>query len=176
MINKPKKNLFTQCSPDNFTAYVIVHPDDFALSLKKTAKQDTTKYKFLLKQRVRKLLNSRVSVYLLNLDLDSLDPPAFLSEFQGEKRFYIIPTLKKDSVDSQANRLKFELSKFIGLKKIIFTGGWRNACLKHTLNNTITGIQRISFIEKIDKPFKAQLHYKKSKMDVIVMCDHEFIF
>jgi len=161
---------------NHHTAYVIVHPDEFAIGLSPISGQKVNSFMLRLKGQIRRLLKKDVTVYLLNLAMETLDPPAYLNEFQPHKNFHVIPVLKDDAVDSQVIRLLMALMAFSGLEQIVFTGGWQNACLKYTINNTLSGTPRIQFVDKIDGPLTAQVSFENKTVDVIVRVDHEFIF
>ncbi|ETR69058.1 MAG: hypothetical protein OMM_04185 [Candidatus Magnetoglobus multicellularis str. Araruama] len=129
-----------------------------------------------LKNRIRTLLKKHVRVYLLNLALETLDPPPYLNDFQKHNNFHVIPVFKDDAIDSQVRRLQMALMAFTRLEQIVFTGGWHNACLKYTLNNTLSGIPRIQFVDRIDHPLAAQVCFESKTVHVIVRVDHEFVF
>jgi hypothetical protein len=158
------------------TAYVIVHPDEYAIGVSPITGQKANLFMLRLKGRIRILLKEHVVVYLLNLAQETLAPPAYLNEFQQKKNFHVIPVFKDDSIDAQVLRLRMALMKFTGLEQIIFTGGWQNACLKYTMNNTLRGIPRIKFVERVDGPLAAQVCFESNTVDVIVRVDHEFVF
>jgi len=161
---------------DRHTAYVIVHPDEFAIGVSPITGQNPNSYMISLKDRIRTLLKKRIKIYQLNLALETLDPPDYLNEFQQHYNYHVIPVFKDDAIDSQVLRLRMALMAFTGLEQIVFTGGWQNACLKYTLNNTLSGIPRIKFVDKVDGPLKAQITFERTTADVIVRVDHEFVF
>jgi len=169
-----KKSIHRYLTPH--TAYVIVHPDEFAIGVSSITGQNVDSYMVRLKGRIRILLKEQVSVYLLNLDMGTLDPPAYLNKFRQYKNFHVIPVFKGDPIDAQALRLRKALVAFTGLEQIVFTGGWQNACLKYTLNHTLSGIHRVQFVDRIDCPLTAQVSFESKTVDVIVRVDHEFIF
>jgi hypothetical protein len=158
------------------TAYVIVHPDEYAIGVSPITGQNANSFMIRLKDRIRILLKKRVRVYQLNLALDTSDPPAYLNEFQQHDNFQVIPVLKNDTIDAQVLRLRMALIEFTGMKQIVFTGGWQNACLKYTLNHTLNGISRIRFVDRVDVPLMAQVSFESKTVDVIVWVDHEFVF
>jgi len=158
------------------TAYVIVHPDEYAIGVSPISGQNANSFMIRLKGRIRLLLKKHVTVYLLNLALETLDPPAYLNNFQQHKNFHVIPVLKGDAMDAQVLRLRMALMEFTGLEQIVFTGGWQNACLKYTLNHTLSGIPRIQFVDKVHRPLTAQVCFESKTVDVIVRLDHEFVF
>jgi hypothetical protein len=170
-----KKKSIHRCL-NQHTAYVIVHPDEYAIGVSPITGQNANIFMVRLKCRIRILLKEHVIVYLLNLDQETLAPPAYLNEFQQQKNFHVIPVFKDDSIDAQVLRLRMALTEFSGLKQIVFTGGWQNACLKYTLNNTLSGIPRIRFVERVDRPLTAKVCFEGKTIDVIVRVDHEFVF
>lgn len=64
------------------TAYVIVHPDDFALIIGKMS-FTPDEYKSNLKFKVRKLINNKMKIIVLNLVRNKYDLPDFLNEFHS---------------------------------------------------------------------------------------------
>ncbi len=171
------KETFSRKQLNRGTAYVIVHPDEYAIQVSMETKQAVEGYKNRLKQRIRLLLNDNVSIYLLNLATDTLaQPPPYLDGFQRERRFYVIPAIKDDPVNAQSTRLLRALAEFEGLRRIVFTGGWRNACLKHTLNHTLAGIPRIPLVERVTAPLDAQFVFEDRRFDIIAEIDHAFVF
>jgi hypothetical protein len=169
-----KKSIHRYLNPH--TAYVIVHPDEYAIGVSPITGQNVDSYMIRLKGRIRILLKEHVTVYLLNLDVETIDPPSYLIEFRQHNNFHVIPVFKNDAIDAQAIRLRKALMAFTGLEQIVFTGGWQNACLKYTLNHTLSGIPRIRFVDRIDCPLTAQVCFESKTVNVIVRMDHEFIF
>jgi len=151
----------------------MVHPDDFALNVS-THVERANDYKKNLAFKVKKMLSRRVKVILLNLVLGLNHFPEFLLEFKGQ--IIIIPALDSDETDAQVNRLKEYLAEHKKIRHLIFTGGWKNACLKHTINHTISDVERIRFVDKELEPFDAKLRYKDYIQSITVMIDQEFIF
>ncbi len=170
------KETFSRKQLNRGTAYVIVHPDEYAIQVSMATKDAVEGYKNRLKQRIRLLLNDNVSIYLLNLAVGILTPPPYLDGFQRERRFYVIPAIKDDPMDAQSTRLRRALAEFEGLRRVVFTGGWRNACLKHTLNHTLAGIPRIRFVEKVTAPLDAQVCFENRSFDITAEIDHAFVF
>jgi len=171
----PKKALrksFIKRSKEK-SAYVIVHPDDFALT-HGNSKISPIQYKQRLIYKINQLIYNNVSVIVLNLEQNTLHPPSFLSKFQG--KIEIIPSFSNDNTESQVLRLKEKLIFIRGLKRVIFTGGWINACFKHTLSQTIKTDQKIFPVENLTKTFQGSIVFKKYTKKVWVEVDHEYLF
>ena len=119
-------------------------------------------------------MRKKATVIILNLGEHKEKLPEFLKEFQNQ--VFIIPSSEKDPINAQAIRLKQLLNECHWVDHVIFTGGWKNACFKHTINKTLSDIPRITCIDAIQKPFKATVRSVSKKKSVIVEIDHRFIF
>ncbi|MGK5093715.1 anti-sigma regulatory factor [Deltaproteobacteria bacterium TL4] len=170
----PKQRKSEIIAPSQTTAYIIVHPDDFALQVGNLLRLTPDQYKEQLKIKVRNLLDQKIFIVVMNLERDIVDPPNFLMEFKN--RLFIIPTHKEDDPDSQANRLRQYLIELKGLHQVIFTGGWKHACLMHTVNHTIETKNKIFFKEKIKSPFQGTIFAKHKSKEVWGSIDLDFVF
>ena len=115
-------------------AYVVVHADEYAIQASRLVK-NSQDFQKILQRHLQKLLQEQVNVILLNLQKTEQQPPKFLRSLGSQVT--VIPSLEQDSVNAQAERLSEYLVRQRGLKQLVFTGGWKNACLKHTLRRTV---------------------------------------
>lgn len=155
------------------TAYVIVHPDEFALKNSRIIK-NVELYKIKLKRQISAVLQRGGTVFILNLAQNNTLPPDFLQEFM--LKVIIIPSLKRDSVNAQSTRLREQLIKRPWIKNIIMTGGWRDACFKHTLNNTFYNMDRVRTVDSTVSPFSGTIVFGNKTRDVLIEIDYEYIF
>lgn len=160
-------------APGRKTAYIIVHPDDFALNVSDKI-CDIESYKLRLVKKIKDLLKLRVNVVLLNLTAGVDYFPGFLLEVKG--RIAVIPSLNNDKPNAQVVRLKRLINSIEKIDHLIFTGGWKNACLKHTINHTITETERIRFVDKVSTPIKATFKFQSICKKVVVEVDQDFVF
>ncbi|MCB1193050.1 MAG: hypothetical protein H7A23_12990 [Leptospiraceae bacterium] len=157
----------------SFTSYIIVHPDDYAIGNSGIIENPSV-FKEKLQKKVKSLISKNVNIYVMNLVENKLDPPEFLMNFKNQ--IQIIPLLSKDSVSSQVFRLKKKLFIQKYIKKIIITGGWKDACLKFTINHLIKPSVKISDIAQATSPIEVFITFEKEKKNCILEIDHEFIF
>ncbi|MGA0886828.1 MAG: hypothetical protein ACO3S0_02775, partial [bacterium] len=115
-------------------AYVVVHADEYAIQASRLVK-NSQDFQISLRQHLQKLLQEQVNVILLNLQKTEQQPPKFLRSLGDQVT--VIPSLEQDSINAQSERLSEYLVRQRGLKQLVFTGGWKNACLKHTLRRTV---------------------------------------
>ncbi len=155
------------------TAYVVVHPDEFALACSKVI-TDPKGYITLLKRKIKSQLFREMAVIILGLQQNDTELPDFLREFSDRVDF--VPCFSGDNVNAQSERLRAILVKFRYLRQVIFTGGWKNACLKHTLNNTAVFDGRIKSIDDFVEPMEGIITYGKRRRRVVVAIDHECLF
>jgi len=155
------------------TAYIIVHPDEFAIAAsKKTILPQVFQKK--LKTKIYTLLEQRIKVIILNLAVGDI-LPEFLAEFHSNT--VVIPNFAPELINAQVNLLrKYIITETKIINKLIITGGWEYACLKHTINNLLNNGPRIKLIKDITVPITAVISYKKLKKKITLELDKEFIF
>ena len=156
-------------------AYVVVHADEYAIQASRLVKSSQD-FQESLQQHLQKLLQEQVNVILLNLKKTEQQPPKFLRSL-GEQ-VIVIPSLEQDSINGQSERLSEYLVRQRCLKQLIFTGGWKNACLKHTLRQTVMPKDpfELGIMDEIHHPIKGVVEYGKQMLEVIVTVDHDFVF
>ena len=155
------------------TAYVIVHPDDFAFSVSKKIK-NTDNFKTKLSNKIISLLEWNAKIIILNLNF-GYELPEFLQKFKNSVK--LIPNIESESSMEQVWALqKILLLELKTVKKVIMTGGWENACFKHTLNNLLYNFDRIRKIDSITEPFECEIKYHKVKKKYWIEIDQDFIF
>jgi len=155
------------------TAYIIVHPDNYAINMSKIIKS-ADQYKINLIKKIQHLLNNNTLVIVLNLEKNCYNLPDFLKKYQ--EKVFLIPSLNGDTISTQSDKLKKFLYNIKSIKNIIFTGGWKNACLKHTISKTIVWPSKIQTIDCIDQPIKVKINLESKNKYVLFKLDHEFIF
>lgn len=158
---------------DRCTAYIVVHPDEFALNLGHQVRS-IKDYQNELAARIQKLINQKTTVIILNLTSGLNYFPEFLIGL--EDQVVIIPSLDDDVTESQVDRLKDYLSGQQRISHLVFTGGWKNACLKHTINHTISDTDRVRFIDRTKTPFRAKLRHRRREHPILVEIDQAFVF
>ncbi len=156
-------------------AYVVVHADEYAIQASRLVK-NSQDFQKSLQQHLQKLLQEQVNVILLNLQKTEQQPPKFLRFL--EDQVTVIPSLDQDSINAQSERLSEYLVRQKGLKQLVFTGGWKNACLKHTLRRTVMTKDpfELGIMDEIHHPVSGVVEYGKQRLEVLVTVDHDFVF
>jgi len=156
-------------------AYVVVHADEYAIQASRLVK-NSQDFQKSLQQHLQKLLQEQVNVILLNLQKTEQQPPKFLRSL--EDQVTVIPSLEQDSINAQSERLSEYLVRQRGLKQLVFTGGWKNACLKHTLRRTVMTKDpfELGIMDEIYHPVSGVVEYGKQRLEVMVTVDHDFVF
>ena len=156
-------------------AYVVVHADEYAIQASRLVK-NSQDFQKSLQQHLQKLLQEQVNVILLNLQKTEQQPPKFLRSL--EDQVTVIPSLDQDSINAQSERLSEYLVRQRGLKQLVFTGGWKNACLKHTLRRTVMTKDpfELGIMDEIHHPVSGVVEYGKQRLEVMVTVDHDFVF
>ena len=156
-------------------AYAVVHADEYAIQASRLVK-NSQDFQKSLQQHLQKLLQEQVNVILLNLQKTEQQPPKFLRSLGSQVT--VIPSLEQDSVNAQAERLSEYLVRQRGLKQLVFTGGWKNACLKHTLRRTVMTKDpfELGIMDEIHRPVSGVVEYSKQRLEVMVTVDHDFVF
>ncbi len=154
-------------------SYIIVHPDEYALQ-NSSIINEPSGFKKKLQNKIKKLIDNHVIVYITSLSENQLEIPEFLIDFYNQ--INIIPLQSKDKVANQVYKLKRQLITHENLKKIIITGGWKNACLKFSINQLIKPSRKISDIDEIKSPIEIFITYQEQKKRYILEIDHEFVF
>ena len=156
-------------------AYVVVHADEYAIQASRLVK-NSQDFQISLRQHLQKLLQEQVNVILLNLQKTEQQPPKFLRSLGDQVT--VIPSLEQDSINAQSERLSEYLVRQRGLKQLVFTGGWKNACLKHTLRRTVMTKDpfELGIMDEIHHPVSGVVEYGKQRLEVLVTVDHDFVF
>ncbi len=156
-------------------AYVVVHADEYAIQASRLVK-NSQDFQISLRQHLQKLLQEQVNVILLNLQKTEQQPPKFLRSLGSQVT--VIPSLEQDSINAQSERLSEYLVWQRGLKQLVFTGGWKNACLKHTLRRTVITKDpfELGIMDEIHHPVSGVVEYGKQRLEVMVTVDHDFVF
>ena len=156
-------------------AYVVVHADEYAIQASRLVK-NSQDFQKSLRQHLQKLLQEQVNVILLNLQKTEQQPPKFLRSLGDQVT--VIPSLEQDSINAQSERLCEYLVRQRGLKQLVFTGGWKNACLKHTLRRTVITKDpfELGIMDEIHRPVRGVVEYSKQRLEVMVTVDHDFVF
>jgi len=156
-------------------AYVVVHADEYAIQASRLVK-NSQDFQISLRQHLQKLLQEQVNVILLNLQKTEQQPPKFLRSLGDQVT--VIPSLEQDSINAQSERLSEYLVRQRGLKQLVFTGGWKNACLKHTLRRTVITKDpfELGIMDDIHHPVSGVVEYGKQRLEVMVTVDHDFVF
>ncbi len=156
-------------------AYVVVHADEYAIQASRLVK-NSQDFQKSLRQHLQKLLQEQVNVILLNLQKTEQQPPKFLRSLGDQVT--VIPSLEQDSINAQSERLSEYLVRQRGLKQLVFTGGWKNACLKHTLRRTVMTKDpfELGIMDEIHRPVSGVVEYGKQRLEVMVTVDHDFVF
>ncbi|NBV43511.1 MAG: hypothetical protein EBR97_00860 [Firmicutes bacterium] len=156
-------------------AYVVVHADEYAIQASRLVK-NSQDFQKSLQQHLQKLLQEQVNVILLNLQKTEQQPPKFLRSLGDQVT--VIPSLEQDSINAQSERLSEYLVRQRGLKQLVFTGGWKNACLKHTLRRTVMTKDpfELGIMDEIYHPVSGVVEYGKQRLEVMVTVDHDFVF
>ena len=156
-------------------AYVVVHADEYAIQASRLVK-NSQDFQISLRQHLQKLLQEQVNVILLNLQKTEQQPPKFLRSLGDQVT--VIPSLEQDSINAQSERLSEYLVRQRGLKQLVFTGGWKNACLKHTLRRTVMTKDpfELEIMDEIHHPVSGVVEYGKQRLEVLVTVDHDFVF
>ena len=156
-------------------AYVVVHADEYAIQASRLVK-NSQDFQISLRQHLQKLLQEQVNVILLNLQKTEQQPPKFLRSL--EDQVAVIPSLEQDSINAQSERLSEYLVRQRGLKQLVFTGGWKNACLKHTLRRTVITKDpfELGIMDEIYHPVSGVVESGKQRLEVMVTVDHNFVF
>ena len=156
-------------------AYVVVHADEYAIQASRLVK-NSQDFQISLRQHLQKLLQEQVNVILLNLQKTEQQPPEFLRSLGSQVT--VIPSLEQDSINAQSERLSEYLVRQRGLKQLVFTGGWKNACLKHTLRRTVITKDpfELGIMDEIHHPVSGVVEYGKQRLEVMVTVDHDFVF
>jgi len=156
-------------------AYVVVHADEYAIQASRLVK-NSQDFQKSLQQHLQKLLQEQVNVILLNLQKTEQQPPKFLRSLGSQVT--VIPSLEQDSINAQSERLSEYLVRQRGLKQLVFTGGWKNACLKHTLRRTVITKDpfELGIMDEIYHPVSGVVEYGKQRLEVMVTVDHDFVF
>ena len=156
-------------------AYVVVHADEYAIQASRLVK-NSQDFQISLRQHLQKLLQEQVNVILLNLQKTEQQPPKFLRSLGDQVT--VIPSLEQDSINAQSERLSEYLVRQRGLKQLVFTGGWKNACLKHTLRRTVMTKDpfELGIMDDIHHPVSGVVEYGKQRLEVMVTVDHNFVF
>lgn len=113
---------------------VLVHPDPYALK-RSSIIDDPTRFSALLAAEVSRLIRMKVQVMVLSFGKDD-DLPDFLEPFRAS--IIVIPNHQGDEEQAQAKRVHLALEKMRFIDKVFFSGGWKNACLKHTINHFLS--------------------------------------
>ena len=156
-------------------AYVVVHADEYAIQASRLVK-NSQDFQISLRQHLQKLLQEQVNVILLNLQKTEQQPPKFLRSLGDQVT--VIPSLEQDSINAQSERLSEYLVRQRGLKQLVFTGGWKNACLKHTLRRTVITKDpfELGIMDDIHHPVSGVVEHGKQRLEVMVTVDHDFVF
>lgn len=113
------------------TIYILVHADDFAIS-KSIIHTDHDKLKQTIRARCRVHVRRGDQVVFTDLDADNPPLPEYLTEL--EDAIVRIPNHHTGNLRGQIADLKSYLVKQRNVSHYTFAGGWRDACLRHTVN------------------------------------------
>jgi hypothetical protein len=175
MLTVPTSEPLEQIAENHRLAYVVVHADEYAIRVSSQVPEPLL-FQAQLLDRLEGLLANNVNVFLLNLSKNEFHPPPFLRSLV--EQVVVIPSLDVDGVNDQARRLRQQLVNYRKVRDVVFTGGWKNACLKHTLNQTIIpqGASRVRLVDEIHRPFEAIVQFEQRLLPVMVSIDHAFVF
>lgn len=137
------------------STYILVHADDFAIA-KSFIRRDGERLKQTFRARCR--LNVKKGIRILFTELDSESPPLpdYLAEFDDQ--IVRIPSGNDNGLEQQIKSLRKALLKQAHRTHYIFAGGWRDACLRYTVNQI--AFRRPRFIvteERLNDPEPALL-------------------
>jgi hypothetical protein len=126
------------------TFYILVHADDFAIG-HSMFKKDPDAVKASIRQRCRAFHNLRVPIIFTNLAMDDPPLPEYLRSL--DIPMTQIPNANSPNLEEQLEFLKRHLSRFPRRHRYIFAGGWRDACLRRTINQVAYRKRRLSVTE-----------------------------
>ncbi|MFT7247091.1 MAG: hypothetical protein ACI82A_004474 [Candidatus Azotimanducaceae bacterium] len=111
--------------------YILIHADDFAIN-RSMIRTDHDQVRSNI--RARCLQSSRLKMPMVFTDLAFNQPPFpdYLKDFEAD--FIRIPNDQTGNLTSQITNLKQFLTKDRSRDRYIFAGGWRDACLRYTVN------------------------------------------
>jgi len=155
------------------TAYIIVHAEDYALE-NSSLISDPRSYKWKLRSKLEELIKQGSVVIFLKLEDNGSKLPDYIKHL--DEGITVIPSKKKDLVNAQSEELKIELLGNRRIKRVILTGGWKYACLKHTLKNTFIFSKEIKRIDWISSFIDAEIIFKDKKKKVLLTIDKKFVF
>ena len=112
--------------------YVLVHADDFALSHSSII-ESVASFEKNLRTRLLQLIRCKVPIVFLDLDFGSPELPAYLQEFAGD--LDRIPNFQTGNLAEQHAALSRWLLRHPERSHYVFAGGWRDACLRATVNH-----------------------------------------
>lgn len=113
------------------TIYILVHADDFAIG-KSIIHSDHQRLKQTIRSRCRLHLKRGDKLVFTDLDCDNPPLPEYLSEFQDV--MVRVPNQHTGNLRGQIDELKKYLLKQRTISHYTFAGGWRDACLRYTVN------------------------------------------
>ena len=113
------------------SVYILVHADDFAIS-NSMIRKDHAALRTSIRRRCITLARNKVPIIFTDLAGDNPPLPGYLAEL--ELPIKQIPNAMTGNLDQQILELKQHLHKLSRRNRLIFAGGWRDACLRRTVN------------------------------------------
>lgn len=155
------------------TAYIIVHPDDYAFE-NSSIIENVKEFKIKLSYKIKLLLLKNTFIFVMSLSQDEKFLPEFLTE--SKDKIIIVPLQKKRNVAIQVYKLKQKLFEYKNIKNVIFTGGWKDACFKFTLNQIAKPSFQVLDVDEINSPLDVIITFQEEKRHYSLEVDHEFVF
>lgn len=131
MVNESSANQESQESQESQRVYILVHADNFAIS-KSRIRSDHNRLKQTIRAQLRRNIMEQVPILYTELDCGEPPLPDYLADF--DEHIKRIPNEHAGNLEAQLQALKRALLKQVNRRHYVFAGGWRDACLRYTVN------------------------------------------
>lgn len=129
---------FKNLSPTSVV--IVIHPDEMAIR-ESIIISDHSAYKDRLRTCLMAAARQQAAVLIVALEKDSQTFPDFLNDIS--QNFSFVDNKSSDTTGDQALRIADWLARRDHIDHVVFTGGWKDACLIHAMNRVLKRDTRI---------------------------------
>ena len=119
---------------------IVIHPDEMAIR-ESLIITDHTEYIRQLRACLLAADRKQAAILVAALGKNCRTFPPFIADIsQG---YYFIDNRNSGTTEDQAHRIIDWLVEHNNIDHVVFTGGWKGACLNHAMNTILKGDKRI---------------------------------
>jgi nicotinamidase-related amidase len=126
------------------SVYILIHADDFAIG-NSMIRKDHAALRASIRRRCVALVQNKVPIVFTDLGAGAPPLPEYIAALDIPVKQ--IPNAMTGNLDQQILDLKQHLHKLSRRNRLIFAGGWRDACLRRTVNQVAFRAPRLIVTE-----------------------------